>query len=218
LGPTSNGSIRLCNIPASPNSGCIRQRPSCISKMVASPQFRAVGSSTGTRRSARRGMRCSGRRGSRSRRQRRANCARSHPVCARTPTLRRSSHYLVRSGPSRRKLMSAIHRAPRVTRTGVRASWHLACPDPPDPGGLPCPTSPFCADAREVVRTGKMPSRRRDRPWGGPGVGGDNVMARPRPEKKREPRAAAGTKRAPRRSTSPPVGRYEIGTPSSASA
>jgi len=44
------------------------------------------------------------------------------------------------------------------------------------------------ADAREVVRTGKMPSRRRDRPWGGLGVGGDNVMARPRPEKKREQR------------------------------
>jgi hypothetical protein len=218
LGPTSNGSIRLCNIPASPNSGCIRQRPSCISKMVASPQFRAVGSSTGTRRSARRGMRCSGRRGSRSRRQRRANCARSHPVCARTPTLRRSSHYLVRSGPSRRKLMSAIHRAPRVAnrRPGLLASgmsrpagsWRLTMPD----------ESLLRADAREVVRTGKMPSRRRDRPWGGPGVGGDNVMARPRPEKKREPRAAAGTKRAPRRSTSPPVGRYEIGTPSSASA
>ena len=53
------------------------------------------------------------------------------------------------------------------------------------------------ADAREVVRTGKMPSRRPDRPWGGPGVGGDNVMARPRPEKKREPRAAAGTKILP---------------------
>ena len=53
------------------------------------------------------------------------------------------------------------------------------------------------ADAREVVRTEKMPSRRRDRPWGGPGGSGDNVMARPRPEKKREPRAAAGTKILP---------------------
>jgi hypothetical protein len=53
------------------------------------------------------------------------------------------------------------------------------------------------AKAREVVRTGKMPSRRPDRILGGPGVGGDNVMARPRPEKKREPRAAAGTKILP---------------------
>jgi hypothetical protein len=53
------------------------------------------------------------------------------------------------------------------------------------------------ANAREVVRTGKMPSRRPDRTGGGSGVGGDNVMARPRPEKKREPRAAAGTKILP---------------------
>jgi len=53
------------------------------------------------------------------------------------------------------------------------------------------------ADAREVVRAGKMPSRRPDRPWGGPGVSGDNAMARPRREKKREPRAASGTKILP---------------------
>jgi hypothetical protein len=53
------------------------------------------------------------------------------------------------------------------------------------------------ATAREVVRTGKMPSRRPDRILGEPGVGGDNVMARPRPEKKREPRAAADTKILP---------------------
>jgi hypothetical protein len=53
------------------------------------------------------------------------------------------------------------------------------------------------ANAREVVRTGKMPSRRPDRTGDGPGVGGDNVMARPRPEKKLEPRAAAGTKILP---------------------
>jgi hypothetical protein len=53
------------------------------------------------------------------------------------------------------------------------------------------------ANAREVVRTGKMPSRRPDRTLSGPGVGGDNVMARPRPEKKREPRAAAGAKILP---------------------
>ena len=52
------------------------------------------------------------------------------------------------------------------------------------------------AKAREVVRTGKMPSRRPDRILGGPGVGGANVMARPRPEKKREP-AAADTKILP---------------------
>jgi hypothetical protein len=53
------------------------------------------------------------------------------------------------------------------------------------------------ANTREVVRTGKMPSRRPERTWGGPGVGGGSVMARPRPEKKREPRAAAGTKILP---------------------
>jgi hypothetical protein len=53
------------------------------------------------------------------------------------------------------------------------------------------------ANAREAVRTGKMLSRRLDRPWDGPGVGGDNVIARPRPETKREPRAAAGTKILP---------------------
>jgi len=53
------------------------------------------------------------------------------------------------------------------------------------------------AKAREVVRTGKMPSRRPDRILGGPGVGGDNVMARPRPEKKREAQAAADTKILP---------------------
>jgi hypothetical protein len=53
------------------------------------------------------------------------------------------------------------------------------------------------AKAREVVRTGKMPSRRPDRILGGPGIGGVNVMARPRPEKKREPRAAADTKILP---------------------
>lgn len=53
------------------------------------------------------------------------------------------------------------------------------------------------ANAREVVRTGKMTSRRPDGTQSGPGVGGDNVMARPRPEKKREPRAAAGTKILP---------------------
>jgi hypothetical protein len=170
LGPTSNGSIRLCNIPASPNSGCIRQRPSCISKMVASPQFRAVGSSTGTRRSARRGMRCSGRRGSRSRRQRRANCARSHPVCARTPTLRRSSHYLVRSGPSRRKLMSAIHRAPRVAnrRPGLLASgmsrpagsWRLTMPDESLLRGRPR-SSPYWKDAIPPTRPPLGRTRRR---------------------------------------------------------
>ena len=57
--------------------------------------------------------------------------------------------------------------------------------------------SPLRANARAVVPTGKMPSRRSDRTGGGPGVGGDNVMARPRPEKKREPRAAAGTKILP---------------------
>jgi hypothetical protein len=53
------------------------------------------------------------------------------------------------------------------------------------------------SNAREVVRTGKMPSRRHDRTWDGPGVGGDNVMAGPRPKKKREPRAADGTKIIP---------------------
>ena len=53
------------------------------------------------------------------------------------------------------------------------------------------------AKAPEVVRTGKMPSRRPDRILGGPGVGGVNVMARPRPEKKRQPRAAADTKILP---------------------
>jgi hypothetical protein len=52
------------------------------------------------------------------------------------------------------------------------------------------------AKAREVVRTGKMPSRRSDRILGGPGVGGVNVMARPRPEGKRGP-AAADTKILP---------------------
>ena len=52
------------------------------------------------------------------------------------------------------------------------------------------------AKAREVIRTGKTPSRRPDRILGGPGVGGVNVMARPRPEKKREP-AAADTKILP---------------------
>ena len=45
------------------------------------------------------------------------------------------------------------------------------------------------APAREVVRTGKMPSRRPDRIF--------NVMARPRPEKKREPGAAADPKILP---------------------
>jgi hypothetical protein len=45
------------------------------------------------------------------------------------------------------------------------------------------------AKAPKVARTGKMPSRR-------PDVGGDNVMARPRPEKKRET-AAADTKILP---------------------
>ena len=45
------------------------------------------------------------------------------------------------------------------------------------------------APAREVVRTGKMPSRRPDRII--------NVMARPRPEKKREPGAAADPKILP---------------------
>jgi hypothetical protein len=53
------------------------------------------------------------------------------------------------------------------------------------------------ANAREVVLTGKMPSRRADRTVGVPGVGGDNLMARPRPEKKRGPRAAADTKILP---------------------
>jgi hypothetical protein len=53
------------------------------------------------------------------------------------------------------------------------------------------------AKTREVVRTGKMLSRRPDRILGGPGVGVDNVMARPRPEKKREPRAATDTKILP---------------------
>jgi hypothetical protein len=53
------------------------------------------------------------------------------------------------------------------------------------------------AKAREVVPTGKMPSRRPDRILGGPGVGGDNAMARPRPEKKREAQAAADTKILP---------------------
>ena len=53
------------------------------------------------------------------------------------------------------------------------------------------------AKAREVVRTGKMPSRRPDRIVGGPGVDGVNVTARPRPEKKRQPRAAADTKILP---------------------
>jgi hypothetical protein len=53
------------------------------------------------------------------------------------------------------------------------------------------------ANAREVVRTGKVPSRRPDRILDGPGVGGDNVMARPRPEKKREAQAAADTKILP---------------------
>jgi hypothetical protein len=52
-------------------------------------------------------------------------------------------------------------------------------------------------NAREVVRTGKMPSRRPDRILDGPGVGGDNVMARPRREKKREAQAAADTKILP---------------------
>ena len=52
------------------------------------------------------------------------------------------------------------------------------------------------AKAREVVRTGKMPSRRPDRILGGPGAGGVNVIARPRPEKKREP-AAPDTKILP---------------------
>ncbi len=42
------------------------------------------------------------------------------------------------------------------------------------------------APAREVVPTGKMPSRRPDRIF--------NVMARPRPEKKREPGAATDPK------------------------
>ena len=51
------------------------------------------------------------------------------------------------------------------------------------------------ATAREVVRTGKKPSRRSDRISGGPGVGGVNVVARPRPEKKRAP--AADTKILP---------------------
>jgi hypothetical protein len=53
------------------------------------------------------------------------------------------------------------------------------------------------ATAREVVRAGKMPSRRPDRILGGPGVGGVNVIARSRPEKKREPRAAADPKILP---------------------
>jgi hypothetical protein len=53
------------------------------------------------------------------------------------------------------------------------------------------------AKAPEVVRTGKMPSRRPGRILGEPGVGGVNVMARPRPEKKREPRAAADNKILP---------------------
>ena len=53
------------------------------------------------------------------------------------------------------------------------------------------------ANAREVVRTGKVPSRRPDRILDGPGVGGDNVMARPRREKKREAQAAADTKILP---------------------
>jgi len=53
------------------------------------------------------------------------------------------------------------------------------------------------AKAREVVRTGKMPSGRPDRILGGPGVGGDNVMARPRPKKMREAQAAADTKILP---------------------
>jgi hypothetical protein len=53
------------------------------------------------------------------------------------------------------------------------------------------------AKAREVVRTAKTPSRRPDRILGGPGVGGDNVIARPRPEKKREAQAAADTKILP---------------------
>ncbi len=53
------------------------------------------------------------------------------------------------------------------------------------------------ANAREVVRTRKVPSRRPDRILDGPGVGGDNVMARPRPEKKREAQAAADTKILP---------------------
>jgi hypothetical protein len=52
------------------------------------------------------------------------------------------------------------------------------------------------AKAPKVARTGKMPSRRPDRILGGPDVGGDNVMARPRPEKKRET-AAADTKILP---------------------
>ncbi len=45
------------------------------------------------------------------------------------------------------------------------------------------------APAREVVPTGKMPSRRPDRIF--------NVMARPRPEKKREPGAATDPKILP---------------------
>jgi hypothetical protein len=53
------------------------------------------------------------------------------------------------------------------------------------------------AKAREVVRTAKTPSRRPDRILGGPGVGRDNVIARPRPEKKREAQAAADTKILP---------------------
>ena len=44
---------------------------------------------------------------------------------------------------------------------------------------------------------GKMTSRRSDRTQSGPGAVGDNMMARPSPEKKREPRAAAGTKILP---------------------
>ena len=76
-------------------------------------------------------------------------CVRSHPVCAGTPALRRPGHSVVRSGPLRRKLMTASHRARRVTRTGVRASWYLACTDPPNSGGALCPTSPFCPRRRE---------------------------------------------------------------------
>jgi hypothetical protein len=53
------------------------------------------------------------------------------------------------------------------------------------------------AKAREMVRTAKTPSRRPDRILGGPGVGGDNVIARPRPEKKREAQGAADTKILP---------------------
>ena len=51
----------------------------------------------------------------------------------------------------------------------------------PTPESKPCPTRLPCArkpdetavraKAREAIRTGKMPSRRRDRTWGGPGVG-----------------------------------------------